>query len=228
MSKQVTRRPTKQVRRQERRDEQLRREAERQRAARNRRVALVSMIAAIVIIVAASVFYYVYNRNQSQGQGQNQNHTEAVFNPSYPPVDNIYCDQLEQSAFHIHAHLSIYIDGKQVPVAQGVGIAPDQQGKNISCYYWLHTHDSTGVVHIESPAGRSFTLGNFFDIWGGQFQQLGYPAQLDLSSGWQAYVNGKPYNGDFHKIPLGAHTLITLAYNSPNVKPDTTYNWNGL
>jgi hypothetical protein len=84
------------------------------------------------------------------------------------------------------------------------------------------------VVHIESPAGRSYTLGNFFDIWGGQFQQLGYPSQLDLSSGWQAYVNGKPYNGDFHKIPLTAHTIITLAYNSPNVKPDTTYNWNGL
>ena len=226
MSKQVTRRPTKQVRRQERRDEQLRREAERQRAARNRRVALVSIIAALVIIVAASVFYYVYNRNQSQGQ--NQNHTEAVFNPSYPPVDNIYCDQLEQSAFHVHAHLTIYIDGKQVPVAQGVGIAPDQQGQNISCYYWLHTHDSTGVVHIEAPAGDSFTLGNFFDIWGDEFQQLNYPSQLDLNSGWHAYVDGKPYNGDFHKIPLKAHTLITLAYNSPNVKPDTTYNWNGL
>jgi len=224
MSKQVTRRPTKQVRRQERRDEQLRREAERQRAARNRRVALVSIIAAIVIIVAASVFYYVYNRNQSQGQ--NQNHTEAVFNPSYPPVDNIYCDQLEQSAYHVHAHLTIFFDGKVVPVAQGVGIATTQQ--SVSCYYWLHTHDNTGVVHIESPAGRSFTLGNFFDIWGGQFQQLGYPSQLDLSSGWQAYVNGKPYKGDFHEIPLGAHTLITLAYNSPNVKPDTTYNWNGL
>src|SRR6266480_5401770 len=222
MSKQLTRRPTKQVRRQERREEQLRREAERRRAARNRRIVLGSIISAIVIIVAASVFYYVYNRNQ----GQNQ--TETVFNPSYRHVDNIYCGELEQSAYHVHAHLTIYIDGKPVPVGQGVGIATTQQGQSVSCYYWLHTHDSTGVVHIESPAGRSYTLGNFFDIWGGQFQQLGYPSQLDLSSGWQAYVNGKPYNGDFHKIPLGAHTLITLAYNSPSVKPDTTYNWNGL
>lgn len=222
MSKQITRRPTKQVRRQERRDEQLRREAERQRAARNRKIVWSSIIAAVVIIVAASVFYYVSNQNQ----GQNQ--SETVFNPSYPPVDNIYCDQLEQTAYHVHAHLSIYIDGKPVPVAQGVGIATDQQRQNVSCYYWLHTHDSSGVVHIEAPAGRSFTLGNFFDIWGGQFQQLGYPSQLDLSSGWQAYVNGKPYNGDFHKIQLNAHTLITLAYNSPNAKPDTTYNWNGL
>ncbi len=97
MSKQITRRPTKQVRRQERREEQLRREAERLRAARNRKIVLGSIIAAIVIIVAASVFYYVYNQNQ----GQNQNQTETVVNPSYPPVDNIYCDELEQSAYHV-------------------------------------------------------------------------------------------------------------------------------
>jgi hypothetical protein len=224
MSKQMTRRPTKQARRQERREEQLRREAERLRAARNRKIVWGSIIAAVVIIVAASISYYVIN----QKQGQNQTQSEAVFNPSYPPVDNIYCDQLEQSAYHVHAHLTIYIDGKAVPIAQGVGIATDQQTQSVSCYYWLHSHDTTGVVHIESPAGRSYTLGNFFDIWGGEFTQLGYPSQLDLSSGWKAYVNGKPYNGDFHKIPLTAHAVITLAYNSPQAKPDTTYNWNGL
>src|SRR5947209_5634614 len=152
MSKQMTRRPTKQARRQERREEQLRREAERLRAARNRKIVWGSIIAAAVIIVAASVSYYVIN--QKQGQNQNQTQSEAVFNPSYPPVDNIYCDQLEQSAFHIHAHLTIYIDGKLVPVGQGVGIATDQQTQSVSCYYWLHTHDTTLVVDIESPAGR--------------------------------------------------------------------------
>ena len=56
-----------------------------------------------------------------------------------------------------------------------------------------------------------------------------FRAHGTVGSGFlQAYVDGKPYKGDFHKIPLKAHTLITLAYNSPNVKPDTTYNWNGL
>ena len=81
---------------------------------------------------------------------------------------------------------------------------------------------------IEAPSGRSFTLGNFLDIWRKRFAQLGYPSELDQSDGWQAYVNGKPFAGDFHTIPLQAHTLITLAYHSPGVKPDTTYNWNGL
>lgn len=31
-------------------------------------------------------------------------------------------------------------------------------------FYWLHTHDESGVIHIESPLRRAFTLGNVFDL----------------------------------------------------------------
>jgi hypothetical protein len=116
----------------------------------------------------------------------------------------------------------MYINGQVLPLPSQIGIAKDQ-----SCLYWLHTHDTSGVIHMEAPANHSFVLGNFLDEWSTEFAALGYPPQLD-QTGWQAYVNGKPYNGDFHKIPLQAHTLITLMYNSPNAVPDTTYNWNGL
>ena len=218
MSKQVTRRPTKQDRRQERREEQARREAERQRAARRKKGIILGSVIAAVLVLATVITYFIY----SSGQNQNQSSVERIVNAQYPPVDNIYCDQQEQTAFHIHAHLSMYINGQQVPLPKNVSIAPDS-----SCLYWLHTHDTSGVIHIEAPAGRAFTLGNFLDIWSGEFSQLNYPSQLDLS-GWKAYVNGKPFAGDFHTIPLQAHTLITLAYQSPGVKPDTTYNWNGL
>ena len=33
------------------------------------------------------------------------------------------------------------------------------------CIYWLHTHAPDGVIHIESPFERVYTLGNLFDIW---------------------------------------------------------------
>jgi len=179
----------------------------------------------VILALAFSVYFYVNAHSQtSQNQNQNQaSQTETVFNPAYPPVAGVYCDQLEQSAVHYHAHVSIFIDGNPVQIAQGVGIASDQ-----SCFYWLHTHDVTGVIHIEAPKDRSFTLGNFLDIWSTQFIQLRYRNELSSSAGWVVYVDGKAYNGDFHNIPLQKHTLITLAYNSPNVKPDTTYNWNGL
>ncbi len=110
-----------------------------------------------------------------------------------------------------------------MPAPANTGIAPDR-----SCFYWLHTHAKDGIIHIEAPSGRSFTFGNFLDIWAERFPQLGYPSELDQTEGWQVYINGKPFTGDFHTIPLKAHTLITLAFNSPRVRPDTSYNWNGL
>ncbi len=186
-----------------------------QLARRSGRITLFSFLGVGIVIIAAIVGVVIYNQNQPQ--------TETIVNPSYPPVDNIYCDALEQTAYHIHAHVSIYINGTLSPIPQNTGIASDG-----SCYYWLHTHDTTGVIHIESPTQKDYTLGNFFDEWSTNFSSLGYPSQLALTAGWQIWVDGKPYTGDFHNIPLTAHKLITMAYNSPGVKPDTTYAWNGL
>jgi len=207
MSKQSTRQRTRQERR---RDELLRREEERRRATRTKRITTAGIIAAGVLLVAGLVYLVI-----AQGQ------TPA--NAAYPTIDGVSCDSGEHSDFHIHAHMSIYIDGKPAPIPAQIGIAPDS-----SCLYWLHTHTSDGVIHIEAPNGFSITLKNFLDIWGKRFPQLNYPSQLSDPSGWQVYVNGKPYTGNFQTIPLQSHTLITLAYNSPGVKPDTTFDWNGL
>ena len=210
MSKQSTRQRTRQERR---REELQRREAERRHAARTKRNTTVGIIAAVVLAIAGIIYLVIAQ-------------SKAPANPDYPTIDTIACDQLEQSAFHIHAHASLFINGQSVSIPANVGIAGDPSAP--SCFYWLHTHSTDGVIHIEAPNGVSPTLKNFLDIWRTKFQQLGYPDQLDVTEGWQAYVNGKPFAGDFHTIPLQAHTLITLAYQSPEVKPDTTYNWNGL
>ena len=148
---------------------------------------------------------------------------QAPANSAYPPVDKISCDGGEQSAFHIHAHLTLYVNGKQMSAPAGVGIAPDT-----SCFYWLHTHNPDGVIHIEAPSGSAFTLKNFLDIWSTHFSTLGYPSALSQTADWQAYVNGTPFLHDFHTIPLQAHALITLAYHSPGIRPDTSFAWNGL
>jgi hypothetical protein len=61
--------------------------------------------------------------------------------------------------FHIHTHLDIFINGNHYTVPSQIGIKPDDR-----CLYWLHTHDDNGVIHIEAPEKRDFTLGKFFDI----------------------------------------------------------------
>jgi hypothetical protein len=65
-------------------------------------------------------------------------------------------------------------------------------------------------------------------MWQDYFSSLGYPSQLNAPNGWTIYVDGKPYTGDFHAIQLQRHALITMAYNSPGVAPDTTYSWGSL
>jgi hypothetical protein len=84
------------------------------------------------------------------------------------------------------------------------------------------------VVHIEAPTTETFTLGQFIEEWDQQFVSLGFPPELLLKTGWTVWVNGQKYNNSFMNIPLAAHDIITLAYNSPSAKPVTTYNWNGL
>ena len=210
MSKQTARQRTRQERR---REEQQKREEERRCVVRTQRMTLVGIIAAAVL-AAVGIVYFAFLQNR------------PTANSAYPTIDTVSCDQLEQSAFHIHAHVSLYINGQAVPIPANMGIAGGPS--NPTCFYWLHTHSNDGVLHMEAPKGFAFTLKDLLDIWETKFSQLGYPDQLDFTQGWQAYVNGKPFAGDFRTIPLKAHTLITLAYNSPGIKPDTTYSWNGL
>lgn len=141
---------------------------------------------------------------------------------SSAPVNHIACDQGEQLAFHVHAHLSIYLDGQPVIIPAAIGIASS------GCLYWLHTHTPDGIIHMEAPSIQSFVLGDFLDIWKQRFLQLNYPKALDTVYGWKAFVNGEEVKEDFRIIPLKTHTLITLAFQSPDIQPDKYYNWSGL
>jgi hypothetical protein len=148
-------------------------------------------------------------------------------------VDGISCQSSEQTIFHIHAHLTIFVQGsaRQVPAAIGIPGARAQstpQGPFIatgSCFYWLHTHAADGIIHIESPVQRTFTLGDFFDVWG---QPLG-PGQVGPATGpVVAIYNGRRYEGNPRDIPLNAHAQIQLEVGKPLVAPVTITFPNGL
>jgi len=215
-----TRPPTRQAMKQERREEERQRQLKvKRRAARNKRILIGSLIAVAVLVVAA-VAVAVYSKTHNASAQNQATPTEQVVNAAYLPVDGINCDALEHTAYHIHAHLTIYINGKQVAIPQGIGIASDQ-----SCLYWLHTHTSDGVIHIEFPKQGTPTLGNFLDMWGQKFQQLGFQNEMASSAGWTVYVDGKQVTENFNQLVLQSHQVITVAYNSPNITPDTSFNW---
>jgi hypothetical protein len=138
-------------------------------------------------------------------------------------IDGIKCQLSEKLAFHIHAHLAIFVNGKQKKVPFGIGIGPPLRGQNFaagpfvtqgSCFAWMHTHTADGIIHEEGPVKQTFTLGQFFAIWGIKLSttQVG-PAQGKVT----VLVNGKTWSGDPNAIPLAAHTLIQLDVGTPLV-----------
>jgi hypothetical protein len=146
-------------------------------------------------------------------------------------VDGISCSAGEQTVFHIHAHLTIFVNGvaRQVPAAIGIPGAVAQNtpaGPFIgsgSCFYWLHTHAADGIVHIESPVVRTYTLGDFFDEWG---QPLG-PDQVGPAQGHVTVLyNGKVFKGNPRDVPLTAHAQIQLEVGTPLVAPESI-SWAG-
>ncbi len=148
-------------------------------------------------------------------------------------VDGIRCQRSEKLIFHIHSHLTIFVNGQQRQVAGGVGIpgsrevtspqGPVANGGN--CFYWLHTHAPDGIIHVESPIHRTYTLGNFFDEWG---LPLG-PSVLGPDQGHVvAIYNGKLYESNPRDIPLNSHAQIQLEIGKPLVAPEKITFPNGL
>jgi len=127
-----------------------------------------------------------------------------------PIISGIACNRTEQLVYHIHAHLALFVNGTRVQVPANIGVLSSSQ-----CFYWLHTHSNDGVIHVESPKVKTFTLGQFLEIWkqtgdnGGSF--FSSVSSLPL----RIYVNGTEFAGNYDDLKLNSREQITLAYGSP-------------
>jgi hypothetical protein len=115
----------------------------------------------------------------------------------------------EGTAVHIHQHLDLDIDGHRVPVPALIGIDPAVG------FAPLHVHDTSGVIHVESPTVRSYTLGQFFAVWGVRFTPTclgGYCASGNRQL--RVYVNGAAGHGDPTALTLDSHQEIVMAFGT--------------
>jgi len=67
-----------------------------------------------------------------------------------------------QVAMHIHPLLEIKINGEQYPIPAHTGVS--MEGMRM-----IHTHDGSGKLHVEPPIPHEFVLGDFFYVWGKNF-----------------------------------------------------------
>ena len=143
--------------------------------------------------------------------------------PAGPAVHGIRCDQMEGATVHIHQHLTILDHGKRVTI-------PDDVGRPLvgQCLYWIHTHTPDGIIHIESPNFRGFTLGEFFDIWGQPLNKGDVAgAKPRMGERVAVWVGGRPYAGDPRKIELLQHLDVTIEVGPPYAKPTAFTAWGG-
>ncbi|HWA58630.1 MAG TPA: hypothetical protein VG692_15325 [Gemmatimonadales bacterium] len=144
--------------------------------------------------------------------------------PTGQPVAGISCDAMEGQRLHIHQHLVILDHGKNVDIPPDVG---QPAGKR--CIYWLHTHTPDGFIHVEAPLDRTFTLGDFFTVWGQPLSRSGAAtAQLAKGETMKVWLNGAPFTGDPRSIPLTAHADIVIQVGGPHGKPAPVADWGRL
>jgi hypothetical protein len=130
------------------------------------------------------------------------------------PIGGIQCERQEYGNFHIHAHLDIFIDGKPHAVPESIGII------DRTCLYWMHTHDRSGIIHIEAPETRAFTLGQFFDIW--KATQKGVPV---IKEAPKIFVSGKHVDGSLEKIEIMPLAEIVIVYGKEPVPIPSSYDF---
>jgi hypothetical protein len=179
----------------------------------------------------------------AQGGGQGQQ------------VDGITPAPTMSSNYHVHAFLGLFVNGKEITIPDAIGFVnpfgdyPTTDKCtggyiNTECWgstiYDLHTHDPSGMIHMESatptcaPCTMSiFTLGTLFDVWGvsvnagpvgnfGHFQGqvTVYTSPLQYAGCAQSLcvtpsTSYSMYTGDPRTIPLYSHTAVWVVVGTP-------------
>jgi hypothetical protein len=191
--------------------------------------------AGVVILIAAIVLGVIV----AGGSGGSSSSSSAAAVASYnhlpgirktkapwPPEYQFLADRLpalglttlpqEAVNTHYHAHLDIFADGKKVTVPALIGI-------NVGAQYLteLHTHDTRGVIHVESPKSNDhFTLGQFVAEWG---VFLNGRCIGSYCNGLKWYLNGKLHTGNPQRYKLQSHDEIAIVVGKPPAKIPSSY-----
>ena len=130
----------------------------------------------------------------------------------------------EGTALHTHQHLDVVIAGKTIMVPANIGI--DWMKRFISP---VHTHDDSGIVHIEAAAVETYTLGQFFDVWGVRFD--GKCIGSYCAGGnkvLRVFANGTLVGGDPRVLALTSRQVIAVMYGTSDQvarPPRTSYDF---
>lgn len=148
-------------------------------------------------------------------------------------IDGVACyTSMYTNQYHVHFFLGIMYNKKQIAVPDAIGMykpGSETSGytNNAQCYYPLHTHDATGMIHVEANSNASlgsslYTLGQVLAVWGEPISSTGFgpysgpvhiyvahtPLRATYSTAYSAYT------GDPHSLALYSHEAIWIEVGS--------------
>jgi hypothetical protein len=213
-----------------------REEIQRKQAARkrNRTISLIVGLVIAAVVIGALVLAGGNNDNVATGSSPPPAGTVALPDPATlpgimrtpPPWSNnvqqapqrvavLALPGLSDTILHHHVRLWIYVDGQQQTVPADIGLSQSVASP-------LHTHDESGLVHIESDDPNfAPVLGQFMDVWGLYMTQdcLG-DACVSGDRQLRVYVDGELYAGDPMQIPLDDQIAIVVTMGTQDQLPD--------
>jgi hypothetical protein len=127
----------------------------------------------------------------------------------------------EGQVIHVHQYLYLYVNGQRVTAPPQIGIYANE---------WLtelHTHlGEANIIHLEAPDRRSYSLGQFFGVWGVKLTAdcVGRYCGAGKVRWW---LDGKEQKGNPADLLLKNHQVITIAFGKPPAKTPSTFDFAG-
>ena len=208
-----------------REEREARERDEREAAARRKRLIQIGTGAAVVVVAAIVAVVALSSGGSSKSSQAKTGPLQKGLQVSPGPWPPEYSQlpqrpaamQLPQTSdviFHIHANMEVYTDGKKQTVPAQIGI--DQTHQLLAS---LHTHDTSGTIHMEAVQPYPFKLGQFFNVWGVKLTQtqlgdyvVGHGLVL------QVWVNGKQVKS-FVNYVMKPHDRIVVGFGKPGSFP---------
>lgn len=220
----VTRSPSSAARAERKELARQEREAVRRKIARAERTRRLAWIVGITAVVGVGVFllFRPSETERPSGPLTGELTTEAPWdangNEAQARADAIGLPPESPVVMHEHSNLQLFVHGEAQPTPTDIGIDLSDDPAYVAS---LHTHDDTGTVHMESSVSRTFTLGEFFDIWGVRLSPSCMGAYCnDAENRLQVFVDGEEVTGNIRNVALEDQRVIAVTYGTQNELPD--------
>jgi hypothetical protein len=163
-------------------------------------------------------------------------------------LDNLPCDPKEYlDDYHVHVYVGVIVNGEHLALPIAIGMKDPRKPMNgyiskTKCYYFIHTHDSSGIVHIEDPRNLApssvvYHLHDVLKVWGVKFSKqsfatfkgpvhvfVGQPPRLGATVVNSYTAVTRPLG----EIPVRSHEVIWIEignsyYSAKQLPPVTFY-----